>query len=345
MGITYNLKSDFPLTPTLSPQGRGLGEGCLPEDAAEEFDEPETIEALREILAAEGHEVFLLGGDLTALEKIKRSKIDFVFNIAEGFQGRSREAHIPGLLELAGIPYSGSDPLALALTLDKSLAKRIALSLGIPTPEFWILHGKNDADEIPDQFPFFVKPLWEGSSKGIRLSSRVEERASLEREIERLFENYSGVPVLVEKYIPGQEVTAGVVGNDPPEVLGLMEIAFRDPARKDFCYSLEVKRNWKKEVEYRLPARLKPAAEKGIREAGLRLFKALGLRDVARFDFRVDPGGNFFFLEVNPLPGLSPESGDLVILAQKKGLSYRELILKIVHSALSRYPRLFQEKL
>lgn len=335
MGITFNLKSDFHFS----------SKEIFPEDAAEEFDLPETIEALCGVLSSGGHEVFLLGGDLAVAEKIKYYRIDFVFNIAEGFQGRNREAHIPALLELMGVPYSGSDPLGLALTLDKSLAKRVALSLGIPTPQFWILRERKESQQIPDQFPLFVKPLWEGSSKGIRLSSRVQDRAALEKEVDRISENYPDLPILVEEYIPGQEVTVGIVGTDPLKVLGVMEIAFQDPHRGDFCYSLEVKRNWRKEVEYWVPARLDPSTEGRIREASLRLFRTFGLRDVARFDFRINPQREFFFLEANPLPGLNPESGDLVILARKNGLSYRELILKITHSAVSRYPRLSQEEL
>jgi len=129
-----------------------------------------------------------------------------------------------------------------------------------------------------------------------------------------------------------------MVGNRNPEVIGIMEIAFRSQTQRDFRYSLEVKRNWKEEVQYHLPAELDPALEQGISDSALRLFNALRLRDMARFDFRVNPEeGRFYFLEVNPLPGLSPASGDLVILAQKKGWSYRDLILKIIRSAMDRY--------
>lgn len=327
IGITYNLKSDI-----VPPLG-----STLPEDALEEFDLPKTVEALQEILEGEGHKVFLLGGNLSVAEKVKDHQIEFVFNIAEGFQGRNREAHIPALLELLEVPYSGSDPLGLALTLDKALTKRIALSLGIPTPEFWVLDESREVEQIPDQFPLFVKPLWQGSSKGIRETSRVEDKFQLNREINRLFENYPGEPALVEKYIPGREFTVGVIGNDSPEILGVMEIAFRDPGKKDFCYSLEVKRDWKALVEYRFPARLDSVVELRIREATEQLFKTLRLRDVARFDFRVNPQGQFYFLEANPLPGLAPDSGDIVLLSQKKGWSYQELILKIARAALSRY--------
>jgi D-alanine-D-alanine ligase len=312
----------------------------FPEDHDEEFDRPETVAAIQKVLEGEGHEVFLLGGDLTVVEKIERWKIDFVFNMAEGFHGRSRESHVPALLEMIGIPYSGSDPLGLALTLDKALAKRIAISLGIATPDYWIVEEKGGAEEIPDRFPLFVKPLWEGSSKGIRRSSRVANRFELETETARLLENYPEVPILVEEHIPGREVTVGVVGNGTPEILGIMEIAFQNPKEKDFCYSLEVKRDWKRLVEYRFPAPLDAPLQEGIEKAVGLLFKTLRLRDVSRFDFRINPEGKCYFLEANPLPGLSPESGDLAILAQKKGWRYHDLILKIVHSALSRYPEL-----
>ncbi len=327
IGISYNLKND-PSLP--SPKN-------LVEDSDEEFDSPETIEAIRQVLAKAGHEVFLLGGDLTVVEKIKKMGIEFVFNIAEGYSGRSREAHIPALLEMMGIPYSGSDPLALALTLDKALTKRIVQSLSIPTPDFWVLDNADAAREIPERFPLFAKPAGQGSSKGIRRSSRINNRVKLREELDRLFTHYPEDIVMIEECIPGREFTLGMLGNDSPEVIGMMEISFRNKEQKDFCYSLEVKRNWREEVEYTSGPSLDPSIERGIRESSLRIFKTLGLRDVARIDFRVNESGQFYFLEVNPLPGLSPVSGDLVILAEKKGWSYEQLILKITQFAISRY--------
>lgn len=331
IGVTCNLKDDL----------EHLSPSVLPEDAAEEWDHSETIQAIQKALQSAGHEVHLLGGDLEVIEKIKRLKIDFVFNLAEGLEGRNRESYIPAILELLGIPYSGSDPLALAATLDKSFAKRIALSAGISTPDFWMAERKEDLASIPkNRYPLFVKPLWEGSSKGIHLSSRVEDSASLEREWSRIFEHYSHQPVLIESYISGQEVTVGIVGNESPEIIGMMEIRFRDPQKKDFCYSLEVKRNWREEVEYLVPPQIEKKVANEIQTAALKLFKVLRLRDVVRFDFRVDLKGKAYFLEANPLAGLSPESGDLVILASKKGIAYRELILRILEAALNRYPNL-----
>lgn len=330
IGITYNLKSDLAFSTGVDPDGEVAGE----------LDSPETIEALQKALTSETDSVFLLGGDLRVIDKIRENRIDFVFNIAEGFSGRSRESHIPALLEMLGIPYSGSDPVGLGLALDKSLAKRIAISLGIPTPEFWILGTEEDVSKVPDRFPLFVKPLWQGSSIGIRRSSRVQDRSLLERETGRVFRLRPEEPVLVEKYLAGQEVTVGILGNRDPEILGLMEVAFRDPAEKDFCYSLEVKRDWKALVDYHVPPRLDPAVRKGIEESAVRLFQTIGLRDFSRMDFRVTDDGSFYFLEANPLPGLHPESGDWVILARKKGWSYEELVLRITRFAVERYPKL-----
>ncbi len=327
IGIAYNLKTDP------APSMRA----SAPEDAFEEFDLPETIEAIRSALAEAGHQVFLLGFGPGIIEKIEQHRIQFVFNLAEGYSGRNREGQIPSLLEFLNIPYSGSDALALSATLDKSMAKRVAISLGVPTPEFWVVERPDDQLKIPAAFPLFVKPLWEGSSKGIRLSSKVTDAAGLNRETRRLFETYPKVPILIERHIPGREFTVGVLGNAPPEILGMMEIAFRDGTKKDFCYSLEVKRDWEKQVQYQMPPSLDPSIEKGIRESALELFGALRLRDVARFDFRLSPEGKFYFLEVNPLPGLSPQSGDLVIMARKAGLDYPKLIMNITNSALARY--------
>ena len=334
IGITYNLKTDR--APSLQVK--------LPEDLHEEFDQPETIQAIEKVLSSDGHEVHLLGSDFGIREKIKHFRIDFVFNIVEGFYGRSREAQIPALLELLGVPYSGSDPLGVAVTLDKSLAKRIASSAGILTPEFWTVDDITELGKVPKRFPLFVKPLWQGSSMGITQSSRVENSSQLKREAERLFGQYPEEPVLVEEYITGREFTAGLVGNKSPEVLGVMEIAFQSPEKPDFCYSIEVKRNWRAEVEYHVPPRISRQQEQRIEEASMELFRILRLRDFARFDFRMDAEDKLYFLEANPLAGLSPESSDLVIMIRKKGMSYEQLILRILHSAFERYPKLGRMK-
>lgn len=121
VGITYNLKKDFSQRED------------LPVDFLEEFDSEETIDAIRKVLENEGHEVIKLGGDTGLIDRLRQASVDIVFNIAEGLQGRNREAHIPALLEFLNIPYTGSDPLTLSLTLDKAMAKRVVMTQNIPT--------------------------------------------------------------------------------------------------------------------------------------------------------------------------------------------------------------------
>jgi D-alanine-D-alanine ligase len=178
-----------------------------------------------------------------------------------------------------------------------------------------------------------IKPAWEGSSKGIRSHSLVSGLTELETAIDFLRRDHRQ-PVLVEEYIAGDELTVGVIGNDPPRVLGIMRVLPRQPTER-FVYSLEVKRDWQRQVRYECPPRLAPEKLEVIEETALRVFEVLGCRDVARIDFRLRDGVPYF-LEVNPLPGLNPDSSDLVILAGMIGWSYSRLISNIVQAAMER---------
>ncbi len=326
IGLTYNLKDK------LSPD--------LPVDAFEEFDTEETIEALASALTGGGHQVFKLGFGWEVLERIRRDKIDFVFNIAEGIHGRNREAHLPALFELMGVPYSGSDPLTLSLTLDKAQAKMIVAQAGVLTPAFKVL-GEDNKEETLPPFPLFVKPLYEGSSKGIRLNSLVETKKAFREQVSWLRAQYGEVPLLAESYISGREFTVGVLGNHDPYILGIMEIRLKDQGQanhpREFIYSLEVKQDWQKLCEYVVPAEMDQTLEAAVKKSALASYRALGCRDVARIDFRVDSKREVYFLEANPLPGLSPTYSDLVILARGMGWSYEKLILTILKHAQERY--------
>lgn len=183
-------------------------------------------------------------------------------------------------------------------------------------------------------FPAFVKPVHEGSSKGIRFGSRVESEA-IARVVGDLLERYRQ-PVMVEEFIAGDEVTVGMVGN-PPAVIGAMRIVPRQ-STPFFVYSLEVKRDWQNLVDYECPARLAPSVMREVTDSSLKAFEVLGCRDFARLDFRVRPDGTPYFLEINPLAGLNPRSSDLCILARKAGWSFDTLISGILNAALSRYP-------
>src|SRR4030042_331293 len=216
-----------------------------PVDLYEEFDIEETIDAIRDGLVRDGHEVIKLGGDTGLVDRLKEASIDIVFNIAEGLRGRNRESHIPALLEFLNIPYTGSDPLTLAL--DKSMAKRVVMSAGVPTPRFKRVSRKEDLKEINLSYPLFVKLCDEGSSKGVRLDSKVMDARSLEEKTRWLLENY-GPPVLVEEFVKGPEFTVGILGNEVPSVLGVVLIEIKGEPIEEAIYSLEIKREWREKV-------------------------------------------------------------------------------------------------
>jgi D-alanine-D-alanine ligase len=323
VGVTYNLKKDF---------SQRKNE---PIDLLEEFDAEETIDAIREVLESDGHEVIKLGGDAGLIDRLRQTSIDIVFNIAEGIQGRNRESHIPALLEFLNIPYTGSDPLSLSLTLDKSMAKRVVMSEGIPTPRFKKVRRMEDLTGLDLSYPLFVKLCDEGSSKGVRLDSKVLDEPSLGEKTKWLLENY-GSPILVEEFVTGPEFTVGILGNENPSVLGVMQIEIRGMAPGEAIYSLEIKREWEERVVYHCPPPIDPPLLDRIQEVALRSYCVLDCRDVSRVDVRVGKDGIPYFLEINPLPGLSPVYGDLPIMARRMGWSYAQLVKTIFHHALKR---------
>jgi D-alanine-D-alanine ligase len=326
IGLTFDLKND-----ALSSEG-------VPDDAQEEFDSPVTIEGIAAVLRTLGHEVVLLGDGRDLLRRLLEDPPSFVFNFAEGQGvGRSREARVPAVLEMLGIPYSGSDPLTMAVTLDKDCAKRIVQSAGVCVPR-WTTWQPGEEPSLasnldPPPYPAIVKPAWEGSSKGIRGKCVVDTPEEM-RSVVRAQQASYGQTVLVEEYIAGEEITVAVLGNEPAAVLGVMRVVPRQ-AEERFVYSLEVKRDWRRRVSYETPARLPSAVQQAVEKAALLAYNALGCRDVARLDFRLRDGVPYF-LEVNPLPGLNPESSDLVLLAQGVGVGYHQLIGTILNHALRR---------
>jgi D-alanine-D-alanine ligase len=282
----------------------------------------------------------MLGGGRDFLSKILHNKVEFVFNIAEG-RGtyRSREAQVPSILEMLNIPYSGSDPQCLTICLDKPLTKKLVASEGVSTPTWRVINDRQELREIDCchfPFPAIVKPAYEGSSKGIRLTSLVEDAKQANEAIERSLDKYHQ-PAMMEKVILGDEVTVGITGNSPPKVLGVMRILPKQ--RNDyFLYTLEVKRNYLELVDYECPACLEEKVLQRIQASSLKAFQALGCRDFARVDFRISAGGVPYFLEINPLPGLGTHS-DLVIMAKKLGWTHRQLISAVLNAALERYPQ------
>jgi D-alanine-D-alanine ligase len=322
VGLAYNVKPADP-----PPH--------LPEDAFEEYDSEATVGHICGALAALGHMVCRLPAGAAFPDSVREARPDIVFNIAEGEGGRCREAHVPAVLEMLGVPYVGSDPLTLSVTLDKPVAKKLVAADGIPTPPFHVFRRAEELTALPFPFPVIVKPAFEGSSKGVRLSSRATDVGQAREMVRFVTETYRQ-EALVEAFAPGAEVTVGILGNDPPRVIGMMEIAPKSVPPSEFVYSLEVKRDWENQVSYRVPPALPEETLAQIRRCALGAYRALGCRDFSRIDFRLDAAGAPQFIECNPLPGLSPGYGDLPIMAERTGVPYRSLVGEILSHALAR---------
>lgn len=322
-GLTYDLKADY------------LAEGWSEEDAAE-FDSIETVEALDAALAAIGHRVTRIGRirDLTR-RLAAGERWDYVFNICEGVGGPAREAHVPCLLEAFGIPAVLADPLTLALCLDKGWTKRIVRDAGLATAPFAVVERPADVARVDLPYPLFVKPVSEGSSKGVGARSRVRDADGLRAACLHVLERFQQ-PALVETYLPGREFTVGILGTgDAAAPLAVCEVHLKQGPDADYGY--DQKEQWDTLVEYRL------AEDAQALEAGalaLACWRILRGRDGGRVDIRCDAAGRPHFLEVNPLAGLHPVRSDLPILARLTGLDYPALIGRIVRSFLDRHPEL-----
>jgi len=321
VGFVYDLKKDY------------LDEGFSKEDVAE-FDSEETIGALHNTIEQLGYTVERIG-NCKALAKalVAGKRWDMVFNIAESFGGRCRESYVPALLDMYDIPYTFSDAMVCALTLDKSMAKRIVAQAGLPTPAFKVVRKPQDIDEVSLQYPLFAKPLDEGTGKGITQDSKIDTPQQLKKVCLDLLSAYNH-PVLVEEYLPGREFTVGVLGNDKDiRAIGGMEIkmlAANEPA----IYSFTNKDEYEKRVTY---SRLtEPKLKQEIESLAVECYKALECRDSSRVDIRCDRNGRACFIEINPLAGLHPVHSDICIIARNEGISYEQLIGQILKNAFAR---------
>ena len=320
---------------TFDTYGRRAAE---PPDAHLEYEPESTIAVLEAAIRALGHEPVRLGSPHRLLERIARDGglgVDAALNIAEGFGSRNREAWAPVLLEMAGVPLLGSDALSLSTSLDKAWTNRAVAAAGVPVAPQCVVASAEAAEMMRLEeywlaFPLFVKPRWEGSAKGIRTSSRVEDRASLVREVARVVLDYAQ-PALVESFVPGPEYTVAVVGNDPPRPLPVLQRAL-DAGSGIGLHALEVHGEGGAHL---LPGELSPALEEQLQHLALCVFEALECRDFARCDFRLDPRGEPVFLEINPLPTFAVD-GTFAILAELEGRSLEALLAEVLASGLAR---------
>jgi len=301
------------------------------------------VNAVR-VALEERHRVIMIEANEEAFEKFRSMRPDFVFNIAEGLHGPSREAQIPAMLEMLQIPYLGSDPLTLGICLDKARAKEILAYNRISTAPFTVVRSMAEFEDVRVRFPSMVKPLHEGSSKGIYNSSVVRTTGELEREVEKVLRTYNE-PALVEEFLSGREFTVALLGNGGDvRVLPIVEIKFDAlPAGVNPIYSYEAKWIWDSSDApleiFECPATLDPALQEEISSLCVNAYRVLGCRDWSRIDVRLDAAGRAHIIEVNPLPGILPKPEDNSCFpkaARAAGMSYNQLINAVLDIALQR---------
>jgi D-alanine-D-alanine ligase len=324
IGVTFDLRADY--------LARGFGE----EETAE-FDSEVTIQGICGALADLGHAPIRVGNIHQLVARLAAGeRYDCVFNICEGLNGVAREAQVPALLDAFQIPYVFSDALTLSLSLDKAMAKRVVRDAGVPTPDFAVIETPDDIRALRLEFPVFAKPVAEGSGKGVGATSRATNSAELQEVALDLLSRFRQ-PVLVESFLSGREFTVGITGTGAEaESLGVMEVIFTENAHAH-GYGYENKEHFEGKMLYRLVDD-REALEAEV--VALSAWRVLRCRDGGRVDVRSDAHGRPHFLEVNPLAGLNPERSDLVYLTRFAGISYRELIGRIMVSFLRRHPDL-----
>jgi D-alanine-D-alanine ligase len=324
IGVTYDLRADY------------LAMGYSEEQTAE-FDSEVTIAAICSALTGMGLTPVRIGTVKNLIAKLaKGDRYDAVFNFCEGLKGNSREAQVPAILDVYDIPYVFSDALTSAVALDKGMAKRIVRDAGVPTVDFRIIEKIADVKKVDLPFPLFLKPVQEGSGKGVGADSKVDNARDLRRVAAALLAQFQQ-PVLVEEYLPGREFTVGIIGTgEDAAVLGASEIVAIDNwVGHGYGY---VNKEYSDDKVSIIEADAESCQAAG--DVALAAWRALRCRDGGRIDVRCDANGKAHFIEVNPLAGLRPDYSDLCLIAQRRGLSHPQLIGKIMAAFFKRNPEL-----
>lgn len=327
IALTYNLKKT---------------DSSRPADYFSEFDSEGTINAIASAMRNKGHSVELVDAESSLLlNYFKKTRIDLVFNIAEGKSGKFRESQVPALLEYLKIPYTGSNTFSLALALNKAFTKRLLNAENIPTPAFQIFKtGKEELDGSL-RFPLIAKPNCEGSAKGIALKNVVNAKPQLYKVIHELRNIYSQ-DILVEEFIEGRELTVGILENGKIKVLPILEIDFSGCATSgEYFYSWRMKEYQGDEKlgllpKFYCPAPLDKETEEKVREVAVKTHLAVGCFDISRTDIRLDKNNTPYVLEINPLPGLDPNESNFPLMAYAAGMKYEDLIEAILSGAAER---------
>jgi D-alanine-D-alanine ligase len=349
LALIYNLKYHVEVEPG------------APTDALSEYDSTDTVQALEDAIRAGGHRVTHLEADETLLDTVRQTAPDICFNIAEGLRGDSRESQVPALLEMLGVPYTGSRVLAHAISLDKAATKRIWRDAGLPTAPFQVFHRGDEPLDRQLAFPLFVKPVHEGTGMGINGDSIVRDEAALRRQAQWVIQTYRQ-PALVEAYLPGREFTVGLIGNalSPGEerwsglatnsgqrvynargfhLFPVLEIDANVGAGEGLYNAASKSYDPGEEGAplYLCPADIPESQATEMKQLAVEAFEAIGALDLGRVDFRMGGDGRPYLLEINTLPGLNPILSDICIMASAEGMPYADLINEILYLAMARY--------
>jgi len=353
IGLAFNLKPSAPADTAAGappdspssddPNSRTLRDDLPQPDLYAEWDEPATIDAVERALSAVG-QVYRLEANTSFAARLALIRPDFVFNIAEGLYGPNREGHVPAICEFLGIPCHASDPLTLGLALDKRRAKEIMSYHGVPTAPFVLAKSPADARNVQLPFPLFVKPVFEGSGKGVSVRSVCKTRSQLVKQVSKLLATYAE-PVLIETYLQGPEFTVAVLGNgDEARCLPIVGMNFDTlPKGAPPIYGYEAKWLWDSPAHpleiFDCPARIPDSLAEDIRSAALAAYRVLECRDWCRIDIRCDAANRPMVVELNPLPGILPNPRDNSCFpkaARAAGMGYDELIRTVADIAWRR---------
>ncbi len=311
-----------------------MGEAEAVADVLEEVKAVET--ALNEL----GYQVNKVGL-VPPLEEVRRTvqgmDVDVYFNLFEGFAGcPETEAMVAGMLAVTGRPYTGSQPCALSLALDKAKTKELFIATGIKTPLYQLMRA-GEAGHLKLRFPCIVKPVGEDASHGLTAESVVNNEESLARQLEKICASYGGV-ALVEEFIDGRELSATIMGNHSPIVLSMSEIVYSLPPGLPPILTFGAK--WTTDDVYFLhtdpvcPAQIDQELWNHVAEISLKAYRLTGCHGYARVDTRLGAGGEAYVLEINPNPAISYTAG-AARQAAAIGLTYAQFIDRIIALAMS----------
>ena len=346
VALAYNVKPESDSFPaSVSPIVNNQSQNTQTQlDTFAEWDTWETINAVKDAISVY-NDVTLIEANDDAYTKFKEARPDIVFNIAEGAYGVSREAQIPAMLDMLQIPYTGSDALTLAICLDKARTKEILSYYKVPTAKFFVADKVEDAEDQNLRYPLIVKPISEGSGKGIFASSFVNSKEELIKEIKRITSEYNQ-SALVEEYLSGREFTIAIMGNNSDtKILPAIEMRFdKYPQGVTPIYSYEAK--WILDTKenvfdvFDCPANIDKGLEEKIIKVCLDTYKILRCRDWSRIDLRLDKSGEPNIIEINPLPGIIPdpnENSSFPKAARAAGIEYNDMINYVLASGMKRY--------